>query len=86
VGAGGVDGGRSSGLAVSSSRSLSEHNEGVGASVIDEDPHGRMANLAVGAAQDRDDCEDESGGMLWFWEELAVEVVSKLASADGTPE
>ena len=68
MGAGGVDGGRSPGLAVSSSRSLSEHNEGVGASVIDEDFHDRlgMANLAVGAAHNRDDCEDESGGMLWF--------------------
>lgn len=44
-----------------------------------------MANFAVGAVYDRDNCEDESAGMLRL-EELAVELVSKLELADGTPD
>ncbi len=35
--AGGVEGGRSSGLVSSRSPSLSEHSEGVGASVVEDD-------------------------------------------------
>jgi len=43
---GGVDGNWSSGLISSRSTSLSEHNEGVGASVIEEDGHDVLVEFA----------------------------------------
>lgn len=82
--AGGVEGGRSSGLVSSRSTSLSEHNDGVGASVTEEECQDELGFIdRTGGGWD---CETTGASVGWIDEVFSVEIIAKLDSADGAVE